>query len=150
MSDRRSWRGGSLELRALATGVLVYRIAPGELDAAAFDRIVGGLEGRFDVTRRAPTSALFKRGEGFERPRFDPFRSVDGGGVELLDEDLAVRLSLRSQLGFLTFGVVAVWLIGFHDSNPLWWAIGWAAACAWSAQAVRRRVGRRLREWVEG
>ena len=144
------WRGGRLDSGRLLGGVLSYRIAAPGLDPAAFGRIVSGLEERFDVTRRASTSAVFERGEGFERPRSDPFRSVDGGSVELLSEGLAVTLSMRSQLGFLTFGVVAVWLIGFHDSNPLWWAIGWAAACAWSAEVVRRRVGRRFREWVEG
>ena len=144
-----TWRGGRLDSGRLIGGVLSYRIAAPGLNPAAFERIVDGLADRFEVTRRASTSVLFERGEGFERPRSDPFRSVDGGGVGLEGGGLAVTLSIRSQLGFLTFGVVAVWLIGFHDSNPLWWAIGWAAACALSAELVRRRVGRQLREWAE-
>ena len=154
----RAWRGGRLDPRALATGVLRYRITPERLDAAAFERIVAGLEGRFLVTRRAPTSVLFERGEGIERPRSDPFRSVDWGGVDLsggepvaeLRRRLTVTLAIRSQLGFLTFGFVAAWLIGFHDSNPLWWTLVWGAMVWGSVTVVRRRVGARLRDWAEG
>lgn len=145
------WRGGRLDPARLATGVLAYDIVADGLDPAAFDRIADGLAGRFDVTRRAPTSLVFERGEGFERPRADPFRSVDRGGADLPETGrLALALSIRSQLAFLTFGFVAVWLIGFHESNPLWWGLAWGVLVWWSAESVRRRVGRRLREWVEG
>lgn len=152
-----AWRGGRLNAGRLLTGVLAYDIVPDRLDQAGFERIVDGLGHRFTVTRRAPTSALFERGEGFERPRSDPFRSVDWGGVDLsggeavvdLRRRLTVTLAIRSQLGFLTFAFVAVWLIGFHDSNPLWWALAWGGLVWWSVASVRRRVGERLREWAE-
>ena len=163
MSGAGAWRGGPLELRSLATGVLVYRIDGGALGPAAFERIVEGLGGRFVVTRRAPGSALFERGEGFERPRTDPFRSVGRGAVELVDRapgngaaatalhrPLRVTLSMRSHFAFYAFGLAAVWLIAFGRTNPLWWAIAWAAAAALSTELVRRRVGRRLRDWAEG
>lgn len=154
MSAVQEWRGGRLDVARLAGGVLAYDIAAEGLDQAAFERIADGLRGRFDTTRRAPTSVLFERGEGFERPRSDPFLSVDWGGADLLDGEggarLALTLSVRSQLAFLTFAFAAVWLIGFHESNPLWWALAWGALVWWSVESVRRRVGRRLREWAEG
>ena len=63
---------------------------------------------------------------------------------------LTVTLAIRSQLGFLTFGFVAAWLIGFHDSNPLWWTLVWGAMVWGSVTVVRRRVGARLRDWAQG
>ncbi len=156
MSEGRAWRGGRLDRGRLAGGVLAYDIVVAgvwpPLGSRAFERITEGLERHFVVTRRAVTSVAFEKGEGFERPSRNPFRSVDRGSLDLLagPDRLAVSLSLRSQLGFVTFGVVATWLVGFHDSNPLWWALGWAALCWWSVESVRRRVGLRLREWVEG
>ena len=154
--SERAWRGGRPNAGRLATGVLAYDIVSDRLDAAVYESIVTGLGDRFTVTRRAPTSALFERGEGFERPRDDPFRGVDWGGVDLAGGEavptpirrLTVTLSVRSQLGFLTFAVAGVWLIGFHDSNPLWWALAWGALVWWSVARVRRRVGARLREWA--
>lgn len=159
MSEASAWRGGRLDRARLAGGVLAYDIVVAgawpPLGPRAFERIVAGLEGHFVVTRRASTSAAFEKGEGFERPSRNPFRSVDRGSLDLQSGEgrpdrLSVTLSLRSQLGFVTFGVVAAWLVGFHDSNPLWWALGWGTLCWWSVESVRRRVGRRLREWVEG
>ena len=153
------WRGRRLDRMALLTGWLDYEIEPPRTDSGAFDRIAQGLSARFDVTRRASTSLIFAKGEGFERPSDNPFRSVDRGSLDLLSgtgdvatlrRRLAVRLSVRSHLAFLIFAFVAIWLIGFHDSNPLWWALAWLGVSVWSVEGVRRRVGRQLAEWAEG
>lgn len=143
------WRGGRADLSRLAGGVLDYSAGP-PVSTAAFDRVADGLTERFAVTRRAPTSLGWSRAEGFERPRRDPFRGVDWGGVDLpvVPGRLRVALALRTQAAFLLFAVAALWLIGFHDTNPLWWAIGFLAAFAWTAETTRRRVGRQLARWA--
>ena len=143
------WRGRRADLARLAAGVLDYSAGP-PVTAAAFDRIAQGLADRFAVSRRAPTSLTWARGEGFERPARDPFRGVDWGEVNLSADPgrLRVALALRTQAAFLLFGAAALWLLAFGDTNPIWWIVGLLAAFAWTAEATRRRVGRQLARWA--
>lgn len=165
-------REGRLDWTRLPLGILAWELEWPALDDVRFERVVSGFQEHYVVTRTAPDSFDFERGEGFDRfGRLDAFTYVDSGQVRriraapiALDQgvggsasvtafpagwrSIAFRLNIRVLLIFWAVALIAARFLLAPSSNWIWWLAAFVLVYAGYVSLAMRSLRLKLANWM--